>query len=251
MVLEVKNLEFSYDGKPVLKGVNFSVDRGDFVSILGVNGAGKSTLLKCINGILKPKRGKILVNNMEINKLSQEEIAKIIAYVPQRAEQSHLIVFDGILLGRKPHIKFDVTKRDLEITKNIIEMLNLEEFSLRYMTELSGGELQKVVIGRALAQEPLIMLLDEPTNNLDLKNQIEVMSLIKKICKEQNIAVLTVMHDINLALRFSDKFILLKDGRVYAMGGLEVITSENIEKVFGVSNIIEKVRGKPVMIIMD
>ena len=243
MILEVKDVSFSYGKFPVLSHINLRVEKGKVTSILGVNGAGKSTLLKCINGILKVHSGEILINGKDIRRMSRTEIAREISYVPQRSEIPSITVFEAVLLGRKPYIKWDATKNDIEITKNVLKMLDLERFSLRYITEISGGEFQKVVIARALVQQPKVMLLDEPTNNLDLKNQFEVMDIIKKISRIHNIASVVVMHDINLALRFSDEFVLMKEGKIFASGGIEVITPENVESVYGIPVMIEKING--------
>ena len=248
MILELKNIEFAYNGFPVLRGIEFGVREGELVSILGVNGAGKSTLLKCINGILKPQKGEIFIDHTDIKRASRTEIAKVLALVPQRSEQSFITVFDAVLLGRKPYIKWDVTKNDIEITERVLSILGLKKLSLRYINELSGGEFQKVVIARALVQQPKVILLDEPTNNLDLKNQFEVMDIIKKISKRKGISSVIVMHDINLALRLSDRFILLKEGKVFAEGGLEIITKDNIEKVYGVPVTVENIRGITVVL---
>jgi len=248
MILSVDGVEFAYRSRKVLNNIKFEVKRGEVVSILGVNGAGKSTLLKCINKILKPKRGTILIDNFDIRQLDNLELAKKVGYVPQRAEGNYMTVFDAVLLGRKPHIKWEVSDRDIEITHKVLKLLNLEDYALRYTNELSGGELQKVIIARALVQEPQILLLDEPTNNLDLKNQLEVMRIIRDISKSQNIASIVVMHDLNLALRYSDKFIMLKDGVIYAEGGKEIINPENIRAVYGVDAYIENVKGIPVVV---
>ena len=248
MILELKNIEFAYNGSPVLRGIEFAVREGELVSILGVNGAGKSTLLKCINGILKPQKGEIFIDHTDIKRASRTEIAKVLAYVPQRSEQSFITVFDAVLLGRKPYIKWDVTKNDIEITERVLSILGLKKLSLRYINELSGGEFQKVVIARALVQQPKVILLDEPTNNLDPKNQFEVMDIIKKISKRKGISSVIVMHNINLALRLSDRFILLKEGKVFAEGGLEIITKDNIEKVYGVPVTVENIRGITVVL---
>lgn len=248
MILELKNIEFSYNGSPVLRGIEFDVKKGDVVSILGVNGAGKSTLLKCINGILKPQKGEIFIDHTSIEKTSRTEIAKALAYVPQRSEQSFITVFDAVLLGRKPYIKWDVTKNDIEITERVLSALGLKKLSLRYINELSGGEFQKVVIARALVQQPKVILLDEPTNNLDPKNQFEVMDIIKEISKKRGIASIIVMHNVNLAVRLSDRFVLLKEGKVFAEGGLEIITKDNIEKVYGISVTVENIRGITVIL---
>lgn len=156
-------------------------------------------------------------------------------------------------MGRKPHIKWDISEKDLEIVQKILEILELEEFALKYLDELSGGELQKAFIARALAQEPQILLLDEPTNNLDLKNQIEVMRIIKEIVKNNNIfsivvLSIVVLHDINLALRFSDKFLLLKNGAIFAYGEMEIITSENISSVYDIPVAIEMIGDIPMVV---
>jgi iron complex transport system ATP-binding protein len=173
MILSVDGVEFRYPSHLVLKDVKFEVDNGDCLAILGTNGVGKSTLLKCINKILKPQQGVITIEKDEVFKLSRREVAQRIGYVSQRHEGGRFTVFDAIILGRKPHITWDVTARDMEIVNRIIKILGLEEFSLRFIDELSGGELQKVVIARALAQEPRVLLLDEPTSNLDLRNQLD------------------------------------------------------------------------------
>ena len=249
MILSVDDVEFSYQSKSVLKNVKFKVNKGEVVSILGVNGAGKSTLLKCVNRMLKPKKGAILVDNFNLNTLNSEEIARKMAYVSQSVNGNYINVFDAVLLGRKPHIKWEVSKNDLEITGNILRLMNLEEHALRYTKELSGGELQKVVIARALVQEPQILLLDEPTNNLDLKNQMAVMKIIRDISKSQNISSIVVMHDLNLTLRFSDKFIMLKDGMIYSKGNSDVINSKNILEVYDVNAYVDNYNGIPIVVL--
>ena len=168
--------------------------------------------------------------------------------MPQRHEGGRFTVFDAVILGRKPHITWDVTSQDLEIVNRIIKMMGLEPFSLRYIDELSGGELQKVVIARALAQEPRVMLLDEPTSNLDLKNQLDVLRIIRTVVKEQQIVALVTMHDLNLAIRFANKFIFLKKGTIFAAGGFEIITPENIEEVYAVPVAVEEYHSIPVVV---
>ncbi|HHX99807.1 MAG TPA: ABC transporter ATP-binding protein [Methanothermobacter sp.] len=248
MVLSVNKVEFSYGSVPVLRDVNFEVTKGDFISILGVNGSGKSTLMKCINRILKFKEGVIMVEDRDIKKMKNIEIAQKIGYVPQNSETGYVTVFDAVLLGRKPYIKWDVSSRDMELTEKVLELMGLEDYSLRYINELSGGELQKVVIARALVQEPQLLLLDEPTSDLDLKNQLEVMQIIKEVSTTQNIASVVVMHDINLALRYSDKFIILKDGQVFTTGGKEIITPEIIKDTYGVDVHVTDFEGIPLVI---
>lgn len=248
MVLSVNKVEFSYGNVPVLRDVNFEVQKGDFISILGVNGSGKSTLMKCINRILSFKDGIILVEDRDLKEMKNIEIAQKIGYVPQNSETGYITVFDAVLLGRKPYIKWDVSRRDIELTEKVLKVMGLEDYSLRYINELSGGELQKVVIARALVQEPQILLLDEPTSDLDLKNQLEVMKIIKDVSSTQKIASVVVMHDINLALRYSDKFIILKDGQVFTTGGKEVITPEIIKETYGVDVHVTNYEGIPVVI---
>ncbi|WP_424354620.1 ABC transporter ATP-binding protein [Methanobacterium sp. MBAC-LM] len=248
MVLSVDKIEFSYGNAMVLKDVNFKVKKGDFVSILGVNGSGKSTLMKCINRILKFKEGMIFVEDRDLKKMKDVEIARKIGYVPQSSETGFVTVFDAVLLGRKPYIKWDVSRKDIELTEKILKVMNLEEYALRYINELSGGELQKVVIARALVQEPQILLLDEPTSDLDLKNQLEVMKIIREVSDTHNIASIVVMHDINLALRYSDKFIILKEGQVFTTGGKEVITPEIIKETYGVDVHVKNFEGVPLII---
>lgn len=248
MILSVNGVEFSYSSRIILNKVGFAVQRGEFFSILGNNGAGKSTLLKTLNRILLPKSGSILLDNQEVSKLSRLAIALKMAYVSQHYESNRQTVFDAVLLGRKPHIKWEATASDLALVQGVLAKTGLEEFALRYLDELSGGELQKVIIARALAQEPEVLLLDEPTSNLDLRNQIEVLRTIRTAAKEKNIAVVAVMHDLNLALRFSDKFLLLQNTKVFAAGGPEIMTAANISQAYGVPVSVERVQNQMVVI---
>lgn len=248
MILAVNGIEFNYGCRTILENVGFSVQRGEFLSILGNNGAGKSTLLKTLNKILSPKRGSILLEGQEVLKLNRLSIALKMAYVSQHYQSNRQTVFDAVLLGRKPHIKWEATASDMALVNGILYKTGLADFALRYLDELSGGELQKVVIARALAQEPEVLLLDEPTSNLDLRNQMEVLKTIRTAAKEKNIAVIAVMHDLNLALRFSDKFVLLQDTKVFVAGGPEVMTAENITQAYGVPVSVERVRDQTVVI---
>lgn len=248
MILSVDGVEFSYSSRIILDKVGFAVQRGEFLSILGNNGAGKSTLLKTLNRILLPKSGSILLDNQEVSKLSRLAIALKMAYVSQHYESNRQTVFDAVLLGRKPYIKWEATASDLALVQGVLAKTGLEEFALRYLDELSGGELQKVIIARALAQEPEVLLLDEPTSNLDLRNQIEVLRTIRTAAKEKNIAVVAVMHDLNLALRFSDNFLLLQNTKVFAAGGPEIMTAANISQAYGVPVSVERVQNQMVVI---
>ncbi|NLL05933.1 MAG: ABC transporter ATP-binding protein [Clostridiaceae bacterium] len=248
MNLSVEGLSFDYPARSVIKNIRFSISKGDFLAVLGINGAGKSTLLKCINRILKPYAGEVYINDEDCFKLKGRQLAQKIAYVAQSNLSIRIKVLDAVLLGRRPYINWDISNKDLEIAQKALEILGLQEYALRYLDELSGGEQQKVVIARALAQKTQILLLDEPTSSLDLKNQFEVAEIIKKIAEEQHIAAIVSMHDLNLAIRFANKFLLLKDGEVFAAGGIEVITPENIESVYSVRVKIEKFEGIPIVI---
>lgn len=234
MRLEINRVKFNYSSTAVLNNVTLGLECGEVLAIVGPNGSGKSTLLKCIDQILKPQMGCIMVDGRNIKDLGSKEVAKTIGYVPQRNGRSFpATVFDTILLGRKPHIRWAPMTKDLEVVLRVIKTLKLEEFVLRDINELSGGEKQKVIIGRALAQEPSILLLDEPTANLDLKHQLEVLRLVKEQTN-RGISAIIAIHDLNLALRYGDKVVMLDKGKVFAAGGLEVLSPENIESVYDV-----------------
>ncbi|MEM2717610.1 MAG: ABC transporter ATP-binding protein, partial [Archaeoglobaceae archaeon] len=181
---------------------------------------------------------------INLNKLNPLEIAKKMGYVPQRGEISFLTVFDAILLGRKPHIKWEVSEKDIKIVEETIKMLKIEHLALRKLNELSGGELQLVLIARALAQQPRYLLLDEPTNNLDIKNQIEVMRLVKTAVKDKGISAIVTVHDINLALNYAEKVLVLKDGKIFAFGGRDVINGDIIRAVYGIKAEILRYDGR-------
>jgi iron complex transport system ATP-binding protein len=248
MILEVKNINFSYNSRPVLSDVSFSAGAGELMAILGPNGVGKTTLLKCINAIHRPSSGEILVDGQDVLTMTPNNIARSIGYVAQRSEAAWLTVFDAVLMGRKPHIKWRVSENDLKIVESGLRRLHLDELSLRYVTQLSGGELQKVSVARALVQEPHLMLLDEPTSSLDLKNQIEILKILRRVVDEHRIAAVMSMHDLNTALRYAQKFLLLKDHKVFATGHIEEITPEMIEEVYEVHVTIQKVDGFPIVV---
>ncbi|MDW7989554.1 MAG: ABC transporter ATP-binding protein [Archaeoglobaceae archaeon] len=246
-MLEVKDLRYSYEKKKVLQEITFSVREGEMLFILGPNGSGKTTLLKCLNRILKSK-GAIYVEKIDIKKLSPNEIAKKMGYVPQRGDVNFLTVFDAILLGRKPYLGWEANEKDIGIVEETIKMLKIEHLAFKKLNELSGGELQLVLIARAFAQQPRYLLLDEPTNNLDIRNQIEVMRLVKRSVKEKGISAIVTMHDLNLALNFAEKVIFLKDGRIFAFGEREIVSGEIIEEVYGIKVHIISYDGKMLLV---
>lgn len=188
-----------------------------------------------------------MIKHQNVFKLAPDTIAKLLGYVPQRVEAARLTVFDTILMGRKPYIKWRVADRDIRIVDSAIKLLSLEHLYLRNIDQLSGGELQKVSIARALVQEPSVLLLDEPTSSLDLKNELEILHTIKNIVKSHHVTAIMTMHDLNNAMRFADKYLFLKQGQIYAHGGKECVTPEVIESVYGVPVEIEYRHGTPII----
>ena len=251
MTLCVSDIRFRYNSHPVLEGVTFRLEKGQILCILGVNGAGKSTLLKCLNGILSVQGGTVFLDGEDISRLRGDAIARRIGYVPQRYGDEPLTVYEAVLLGRKPHIRWSPGRRDLAVVEEILHVMKLEAFALRPVNRLSGGEAQKVMIARALAQEPDILLLDEPLSNLDLKNQLEVMGLLRGAVRQRGLSAVLSVHDLNLALRFSDLCLLMKDGRVHTLAARDGISPEMIEEVYGVPVVLEEVQGYPVMVALD
>ncbi len=234
MKITIHDIVFSYNGTPALQNINSRIAKGDFVALVGPNGSGKSTLIKCMNGILKVRKGTVLIDERIIHSFAPGELAKEIAYVPQNeGRKSSLRVFDVVLLGRKPYINWKPSVHDLDVTADILSALHLQDIAMREMNKLSGGQQQAVLIARALAQEPDILFLDEPTANLDIKHQIEVMELLKTL-SAKGITVVIALHDINMAIRYAGNIIMLKEGRIFACGGRETITPENIEKLYDI-----------------
>ena len=251
-MIEVKDISYSYggrNGKEILKGISFNVKPGECVGILGNNGAGKSTLITCLCKIRKPKSGSVYINKQDTNKMKRIDAARMISYVAQKSEISQMTVFDSVLLGRKPYIKFSVTQEDIDICEQTIKQVGISQFKLRYIDELSGGEQQKVMLARAIVQQPKLLLLDEPTSNLDPKNQYEVLAFVRKLAKESNTSVLMVLHDISLALRYCDKFLFLKCGDIYKYGNESIVTEKTLTDVYGINSTITEINGQKIVII--
>lgn len=248
MILSVSDLDFTYGGHRVLKGVDLSLDGGELLAILGPNGVGKTTLLKCFNAIHRPAAGTVMVEDRNVLTMKPNEIALGIGYVAQRSEPARQTVFDAVLMGRKPHIRWRVADKDIRIVDSAIRRLHLEKLQLRYIDQLSGGELQKVAIARALVQEPRLMLLDEPTSALDLKSQVDILIMLRKLVDHHRIAAIMTMHDLNTALRHADKVLFLKDGCIHSTGPACEVTSDMVEEVYGLPVHVHTVAGHPMVV---
>ncbi|NLM20225.1 MAG: heme ABC transporter ATP-binding protein [Peptococcaceae bacterium] len=230
--LEAHQITFRYAQENVLEGLSLEINQGDFVSIIGPNGSGKSTLLKNITAEFSPQEGVVLLENQDIFKIKKKNLARKMAVVPQEtAAEFSFSVWETVLMGRMPHQKRFQTdsEQDLAITRRAMELSNVWHLKDRLITELSGGEKQRVIVARALAQEPQILLLDEPTSHLDLQHQLELLELLQSLNQTKGLTVIAVLHDLNLAAQFSQKIILLNKGRIVAYGDpAEVLTSKNI-----------------------
>ncbi|WP_338095736.1 ABC transporter ATP-binding protein [Methanorbis rubei] len=247
-ILQVAGVSFEYRSDPVLADVSIGVARGEILAILGPNGVGKSTLLKCMNLILTPKTGTVLLEEKDLMRMSGPEIARNVGYVAQRNDSAKMSVFDTVLLGRKPHLGLRVSERDYAIVERALSRLGLSEMQLRSIDELSGGELQRVCICRAIVQEPSVLLLDEPTSALDLCRQMAILGVIRDVVDHHNVATVMTMHDLNLALRFADRFLFMKDGMVYAACDRSGVTADVIEAVYGIAVDIVMHKGLPMVV---
>ena len=249
-MFKVDNLYYRYKKTSpyVLEGVSMELKRGEVGILLGKNGAGKTTLFNNILGINKPSEGTIMFDKEDMLKMSRTERARRIAYVPQNIQFGMLSVYDSIMMGRLSYFGVRVQDSDRKVVNNIITEMKLEKLVSRNVSELSGGERQKIAIARAMAQEPGMIIFDEPTGNLDLANEQLIIQEAKKLAREKNIAILSSLHDINQALYFGDKFFFLKDGRIQYSGGKEIITEQVIKEVFDVDIKIVTLDNKKIII---
>lgn len=251
-MIEVKDIRFHYKGGiEVLKDVGFQMEPGQFLAILGNNGVGKSTLLKCLNHILKAESGQFLLDGEDVMKLSTHEVAKRIAFVSQNVANTQMTVHDVVMLGRRPYMKWGFTEKDHQIVHETMHRLGLEDMRGRFLNQLSGGERQKVMLARALAQQPKLLLLDEPTSSLDIHNQYQVLQIVRDICKSDGLTAIVVIHDLNLALRFCDRFLLLRQGEVYACGDYTVLDEKALRDVYQVNAKIVNVAGQKMILVQE
>ena len=249
-MLSVQNVSFKYGrfSPQVLKGVDLQLEAGEIGILLGKNGSGKTTLFKNILGIHAPSQGEITFEGEDLLKLSKRERAKRIAYVPQDIHFGALTVFDSVLLGRISRFGMKAGEEDYKAVEKLLEDMGLKEYALRNVEELSGGERQKIAIARAMAQEPKMMVFDEPTGNLDIANEQQILREAKRLAREKGIAILSSLHDLNRALAFGDKFFFLKNGVVKYTGGKECFTREIIRDIYDIDVRVLEVEGKKVIL---
>ncbi len=235
-VLKFENIRAGYGDREILRGFSAEIKKGEFVGLIGANGTGKSTLLKCLSGLIPINSGKIIIEGHDNTTLKQRERAKMVAVVPQSfAIDYDFLVEEIVLMGRNPYLSYKdrESDEDYRIVENAMKMTGTLGFKGRLFNELSGGEKQRVIIARAIAQEPDIILLDEPTSALDIHHQVEVMELIEHLNRERGVTVVAVLHDVNLASRYCDRLIMMKDGAAMVDGSpSKVIIEENLRHIY-------------------
>ncbi len=253
--IEVQNISLGYSRKEVLKDVTFQVMPGEMVGLIGPNGCGKSTIIRALTRIISPYRGRILLDGKDIVSIPRQELARMIGVVPQMPLlPSAFTAFEVVLMGRNPHLglfQYEGPK-ELDIAWQAMERTMTHHLARRRVGELSGGEIQCLLIARVLAQETKAILLDEPTANLDIGRQVEILNLIKNLCRTNNLAVLAALHDLNLASQYCDRLVLINNGRIHAQGTpSEVITPQNIKEVYGTESCVysHPANGLPAVLI--
>ena len=251
-MIEAKGICFHYKNCPVvLQNVDFQAEDGHFLAILGNNGAGKSTLLKCMNGILKPDSGSLLLDGEDLLTMPHRQVAQRVAFVAQTVASTQMAVHDMVMLGRRPYMGWSFSREDHDIVHAAMARLGLMDMRGRFLNQLSGGERQKVMLARALAQQPRLLLLDEPTSALDIRNQYQVLKIVGELCRTEGLTAVVVIHDLTLALRFCDRFLLMRDGQVYRCGGLEVLDKTALREVYGVDAEPVVVNGRHIVLVNE
>ena len=247
MNISIEHVTQKYGNHEVLHDMNFESKSGEVLALLGPNGSGKSTLIKTIADIISPAAGTIKIDGIDLQKIDSIDRAKMIGYVPQYFHYTPFTtVLDTVLIGRRPYMSWSVSDDDLSIVDSALSTMNITDLSDRFVNELSGGQRQRVFIARALAQDPSFFLFDEPTSSLDLRHQLETVLTMQTIVRKDDSGMIIALHDLNLALRYTDKVLLLKDGEIYAYGTPEdVLTVESVRDVYGVNSaIVENEQGR-------
>ncbi|NLN72560.1 MAG: ABC transporter ATP-binding protein [Thermoplasmatales archaeon] len=249
MRMELKNVSFAYKSSqtPVLHDINLVLEEPGLYCIVGPNGVGKSTMVKCMNRILKPTSGQVLLNDVDIQDMKLKEIAEHIGYVPvQTQDVFSMPVIDAILLGRQKANKWKTTDEDLEIAARVMKMMGIQDLAMRGFNHLSAGQHQKVAIARGLVQQPEMLILDEPTANLDVKHQVYVSELLRAMAIEENMIVLMISHDLNIAAKYAHKIIVMEHGTVVDVGtSKDIITEDLVARVYEVECKIEDDEDRP------
>jgi len=248
--LQALDLTFGYGSHPILSNVSFEIAPSRLVTVVGPNGSGKSTLIRCMDRIISPKMGRILIDRKDLTEMTRMDMARYLSYVPQSSVRVFPTnVFDTILMGRRPHIGWTGSVMDEEKVWDVLRLLDIEHLAMNNFDELSGGQQQKVLIARALVQEAQVMLLDEPTSNLDIWHQLDVMNIIRGVVKKGGITAVMALHDLNLASAYSDRIIMMNGGRIVAAGDPSaVITEENIASVYRVEAAVKTMSDRPVIL---
>ncbi|HJJ34287.1 MULTISPECIES: ABC transporter ATP-binding protein [Methanocorpusculum] len=247
MNISVDSVSQKYGSHAVLKNISFEAKSGEVLALLGPNGSGKSTLIKTIADILTPAGGSITIDGADVQKIDRIDRAKMIGYVPQYFHYTPFTtVLDTVLIGRRPYMSWSVSDDDLAAVDQAMATMNITDLSDRFVNELSGGQRQRVFIARALAQDPNFFLFDEPTSSLDLRHQLETVSTMRDIVRKDNSGMIIALHDLNLALRYTDKVLLLKDGEMYDHGApADVLTPKSLRDVYGVdAEFVENAQGR-------
>ncbi|MFC1942603.1 ABC transporter ATP-binding protein [Chloroflexota bacterium] len=253
--LTIQNVSLGYNHKPVLKDVNLRAAPGELVGLIGPNGSGKSTIIKALSRVIHPDSGRILVDGKDIARIPRRELALLIGVVPQMPLLPNTFTaFEIVLMGRNPHLGLFQSEgqRDWDIALRAMEKTSTRPLANRRVNELSGGEIQCLLIARVLVQQTKAILLDEPTANLDIGRQVEILDLIKNLCVENKLTVIAAVHDLNLAAQYCDRLFLINEGHVQAEGTpAEVITDKNIKSVYGAENCVytHPVNGLPTVIL--
>jgi len=253
--LEMQNVSLGYGHQPVLKDITLRAAPGEMVGLIGPNGSGKSTIIKALSRIINPSAGRILLDGRDIDRIPRRELACLVGVVPQMPLlPSTFTAFEIVLMGRNPHLGLfqSESQQDWAIAWQAMRKTATDSLANRRVNELSGGEIQCLLIARVLVQETRAILLDEPTANLDIGRQVEILDLIKKLCMESNLTVLAAVHDLNLAAQYCDRLCLINEGSVHAEGTTaEVITDKNIKQVYGAENCVypHPVNGLPIVLL--
>ncbi len=253
MEIRLENLSFSYGSTPIFNDINLVIDKPELVCILGPNGAGKSTLMHCMNKLQTPTAGAVYLDGKDLKTYSLKELAKLVSFVPHSEDTTFsMSVLDTVMMGRMPHAGTMMSQEDVLIAAENIKLLGMQDFAMQGFDELSAGQHQKVMIARSLTQEPQVMLLDEPTANLDVKYQMLVMRLLRDVAKLKGITVITICHDLNVTSMYADRVVMLYDHHIYADGTpAEVLTEENIKILYGIDCQIIDVQGRPHIALLD